>query len=102
MSTAEVCNTIRSYCRRALMCISQADTLRPRRGHLGKLYVALRGSFGLLVTCLPSVYVTFLCLAFLSICVLFISEKLRKDFCDDHRRLNVPNYSFEPSRRIHR
>lgn len=48
MSTAEVCNTIRSYCRRALMCISQADTLRPRRGHLGKLYVALRGSFGLL------------------------------------------------------
>lgn len=96
MSTAEVCNTIRSYCRRALMCISQAGTLRPRRGHLGKLHVALRGSFGLLG------HMSAFCLC--HICVLFISEKLRKYFCDDHRRLNVPHYSFrwEPSRRIHR
>lgn len=45
MSTAEVCNTIRSYCHRALMCISKADMLRPQRGHLGKLYVAFQGSF---------------------------------------------------------
>lgn len=74
MSTAEVCNTIRSYCHRALMCISQADTLRPRRGHLGKLYVALQGSSSLL----GHMSATFLCLAFLSICVLFISEKLKR------------------------
>lgn len=45
MSTAEVCNTIRSYCHRALMCISQADMLRPQRGHLDKLYVTFQGSF---------------------------------------------------------
>lgn len=48
MSTAEVCNTIRSYCHRALMCISQADMLRPQRGHLAKLYVAFQASFSLL------------------------------------------------------
>lgn len=72
MSTAEVCNTIRSYCRRALMCISQADTLRPRRSFMWRYGAA--SAFQ--VTCLPSVYVTFLCLAFLSIYVLFSSEKL--------------------------
>lgn len=44
-NTAEVCNTIRSYCHRALMCISQADMLGPQWGRLAKLYVAFQTSF---------------------------------------------------------
>lgn len=54
------------------MCISQADMLRPQRGHLGKLYVAFQGSFSQLPArniglfrwngCLPSVFVTSLSL----------------------------------------